>query len=176
MLEGYQIFLIVFGSIVGFYLLIVIMDVIFLFAFRNILNTHSKSLEVFLHLKYDNIKKLIDIVQKEEGAIDSKILESFSSIDPACFSNQEDPECLRARGVLSSLRIDLVCLIDKDEKLAKSKNVLDAKKAIVEMDSNYRTLIAMYNADVLGYNYWLRFLPTRFIYKLLKKETKQIIA
>ena len=74
------------------------------------------------------------------------------------------------------LRDELVYLAEQNERLSKHGEIRQAKNNITEMDANYRNLIAMYNADAIGYNYWISFIPTRYIYKLLKVQSKQIIS
>ena len=175
-MEAYQVVLLVFGIILGLYIVLLIMDLIFVLSFRRIFIKHNKALEVFLHYKYDNIKKLLDILDKYNVRIGDKYLRMFSEISPDCFSNQESRECLEARTSLSMLRDELVYLAEQNEKLSKHGEIRQAKNYITEMDANYRNLIAMYNADVLGYNYWISFIPTRYIYKLLKVNSKQIIS
>lgn len=175
-MEAYQIVLLVIGIIAGLYLLLVVMDVIFVLTFRKIFIKHNKALEVFLHYKYDNIKKLLTILDKYNVRIGDKYLRMFDEINPDCFSNQESKLCLEARTSLSMLRDELVYLAEQNERLSKHGEIRQAKNNITEMDANYRNLIAMYNADVLGFNYWISFIPTRYIYKLLKVQSKQIIS
>jgi hypothetical protein len=90
--------------------------------------------------------------------------------------NQELPACLEARNDLTYLRNELVLLTNSTENLSKNLELKRAKDAIIEMDANYRTLVAMYNADVLGYNYWINFLPTKYIKYIFKLKEKQIIS
>lgn len=175
-MEGYQVALLVIGIVLGVYLLLLIMDVIFVISFHKIFIKHNKALEVFLHYKYDSIKKLLDILDKYNVRIGDKYLRMFEEIDPNSFSNQESKACLEARTSLSMLRDELVYLAEQNERLSKHGEIRQAKNNITEMDSNYRNLIAMYNADVLGYNYWISFILTRYIYKILKFQSKQIIS
>ena len=175
-MDAGQIVLLVFGIIFGLYLLLVIMDVVFVLMFRRIFIKHNKALEVFLHYKYDNIKKLLTILDKYNVRIGDKYLRMFDEINPDCFSNQESKMCLEARVSLSMLRDELVYLAEQNERLSKHGEIRQAKNNITEMDANYRNLIAMYNADVLGFNYWISFLPTRYIYLLFKVQSKQIIS
>lgn len=175
-MEAYQIVLLVLGIILGLYILLFIMDVVFVLMFRKIFIKHNKALEVFLHYKYDNIKKLLTILDKYNVRIGDKYLRMFDEINPDCFSNQESKSCLESRTSLSMLRDELVYLAEQNERLSKHGEIRQAKNNIIEMDANYRSLIAMYNADVLGFNYWISFFPTRFFYRLLKVKSKQIIS
>jgi len=129
-----------------------------------------------LHVKYDNTKKLIDCLNKNKVHVPYKYIEVINRIKTESFANQELPECLEARNDLTYLRNELVLLTNSSEALAKNLELKRAKDAIVEMDANYRTLVAMYNADVLGYNYWINFLPTKYIKYIFKLKEKQIIS
>ena len=129
-----------------------------------------------LHVKYDNSKKLIDCLNKNKVEVPSTIYETINRIQTESFNNQELPLCLEARNDLAYLRNELVLLSTSTDALRKNLELKRAKDAIVEMDANYRTLVAMYNADVLGYNYWINFLPAKYIKYIFKLKEKQIIS
>ena len=73
------------------------------------------------------------------------------------------------------LRDEAMFIASKNSFLEKHDEFRIAKRNVLESDNVYRINIAMYNADVLGYNYWIGFLPTRYIYKILKVKRKEII-
>ena len=170
-----EIIIIVFGVIGGLYLLLMILDLIFVFSFRSIFKKHNTALGVMLHTKYDNIKKIIELLNKLNITIPFEYIEVLNSIDANSFKDQELPECVKARNDLAYLKNELVFMIKNDEILSKNLELKRAMDAVVEMDSNYRTLVAMYNADVLGYNYWINFLLTRYLKYIFKFKKKQMI-
>lgn len=175
-MQPYQIALLILGIIVGVYLLAVVIDFLFVSFFLRTLKKHAKALAVMLQTKFDNIKKLLDVLNKYSISVDFKYIKMLTDINPKCFVKIESSECSIARSSLSYLRDELVFLAKSDEKLSKHSEINSAINNITEMDNNYRILVATYNADVIGYNYWIHFLPTRYIYKLAKTKNKQIIA
>ena len=175
-MEGYQIALTILGVIVGIYIILVLLDLIFILSFRTILNKHSRALAVFLQTKYDNIHRLIDILNKYGKTLDFKYIKMLTDINPKIFLTLDAPECKVARDNLCFIRDELVYIVGQDELLSKHNEVKNGLNSITEMDANYHILVASYNADVIGYNYWVHFLPTRYIYKLLKTKNKQLIA
>lgn len=175
-MTGLEITLLVIGIVGGLYLLLVILDVIFVLSFRSIFKKHNTALGVMLHTKYDNIKKMLELMNKYEITVPFKYIELINGIDFNSFRDQELPECVKARNDLAYLRNELVFLAASNENLTKNGELKRAQNAITEMDSNYRTLVAMYNADVLGYNYWINFLPTRYIKLIFRLKDKQIIS
>lgn len=175
-MEAYKIVLIVLGVIAFIYLLLVLTDFLFVTFFSRTLKKHAKAVAVMLQTKFDNIHKLLDLLNKYSISVDYKYVEMLNAINPACFTKVDTPECSTARSSLSFLRDQLLYLVNKDEILPKHSEIKAAIEAITEMDNNYHILIATYNADVIGYNYWIHFLPTRYIFKLAKTQNKQIIA
>lgn len=175
-MEGWELALLIIGIVFGTGLLFIAVDVTFILIFKKIFAKHNAALGLMLHVKYDNTKKLIDCLNKNNVHIPYKYIETINNIKTESFINQELPECLDARNDLAYLRNELVLLTNSSDALSKNLELKRAKDAIVEMDANYRTLVAMYNADVLGYNYWINFLPTKYIKYIFKLKEKQIIS
>lgn len=161
--------------IVGLFLLLFIANLIFALWFKNILAKHSKSMTVTLNAKYDNIQKLFSLMKKLNVKIDQKYIETLESIDINDFRDQSTPECKKAREKLTYLREEAIFLARNQIKLEKNNEFITAKNNVLEMDTVYRNIVACYNADVLGYNYWIRFLPFRWFWKLIKVKTKDLI-
>lgn len=174
-LEIYQIILLIIGGIAGLYLLVLILDLIFVFSFRKILKKHDKSLSIVLAVKYENIKKLFEIMKNFDVEIDQEILGNLYSIELSSFDNQASDVCKEARANLSYLREQAMFLATSNPRLNKHNEFIVAKQNVLENDDVYRVKLAMYNADVLGYNYWIRFLPTRFIFLMLRVKQKELI-
>ncbi len=175
-MEGYQIALLVIGIIVSVYLIFVLIDFIFFVSFKVNLKKHTHAIAVFLQSKYDNIHKLLELVNKYAIPVNTEYVNKYTQIDTKCFSSPDTPSCIAARATLNQLKNEIVVIVRGDEILNKHNEIKQALSSIEEMDTNYRMLVATYNADVIGYNYWIHFLPTRYIYKLAKVNDKQIIA
>ena len=161
--------------IAALYLLLVITDLIFVFTFNSILKKHNKSLSVILNTKYDNLKKILLIFEKLNIKINENILANFNKIKLSDLNKQYTASCKTARDTLSILRNEVLFVASNNPVLEKHNEFLMAKENILELDDVYRVNIAMYNADILGYNYWVRFLPCRYIFLLAKIKTKELI-
>ena len=175
MLEVYQIILIVLMGILGIYILFVICDLIFVFSFKTILKKHDKSLTIVLAIKYENIKKLYEIMKSLNVSFDKQILDDLYSIELSDFENQASEKCFIARKKLSNLKEHAMFISSTHPTINKHNEFILAKQNVLENEDVYRIKLAMYNADVLGYNYWIRFLPTRFIFLLFKVKQKDLI-
>lgn len=174
-MKPHEVFILVILCILTLYILLIILDLIFVFSFKSILRKHNKSLAVILNTKYDNIQKMISVIDKYGITIDSPALKEFENIDVKDLNKQYTAKCKAARDILSILRNELVFLSSSHPILEQDEIFVMAKENIIQLDDVYRVNIAMYNADVLGYNYWIRFLPCRYIFLLLKTKTKDLI-
>lgn len=161
--------------VVAALILLFIANIIFAIWFHQILNRHSKSLTVALNAKFDNIKKLFEIINKLGVKTDIKCKETIDAISPEDFKDQNSEICKIAREKLTYLRFEAFAVTRLQPNLEKNNEFVTAKNNVLEMDTVYRNTVACYNADVLGYNYWIRFLPFRWFWKLIKTKTKNLI-
>lgn len=174
-LTSLDIFLIVVASILGVELILCLVGLLFVLAFKSILKKHTKALKVVLYTKYDVTNKLIKLFIDAKINLDENLLNAFNKIKLEDFDKIDSTECLESRKSLSFLRDELLYIGSSNELIRKDNRFIEGKNSILELDKVYRNSIAMYNADVLGYNYWIMFLPYRFIYKLFKIKKKEII-
>lgn len=161
--------------VVGLVLVLFIANLIFAAWFKQILKKHSAGMSVTLNAKFDNIKKLFDIMKKLNVKFDEKYIETINSIDINSFKHQWTDECKKAREKLTYLRDEAMFIARSQKNLEKNNEFITAKNNVLEMDTVYRNIVACYNADVLGYNYWIRFLPFRWFWKMIKVKTKDLI-
>lgn len=159
----------------GILLLLLILDLIFVGSFKTILKRHNKTMNVILMAKYDNIKTVMSVLDKLQFQVDPKMTSTLSAIDPKTFVEQDTPECKKAREDLTYLRSEIFYICRKNPSLEKDEEFVIAKNNILEMDTVYRSTVAMYNADALGYNYWIRFMPFRWVFLLFKVKQKELI-
>lgn len=153
-----------------------IIDLLFFFFFKTILNKHSKGMTLILNTKYENTKKLFALMQKYEIQIDDKLLKTLDSVNPQYFKSHDSKEAEETRNLLSYLKDEASFIANKNKEVLDKPDFQLAKSNVIELDAQYRSNIAMYNADVLGYNYWVSFLPCRFVFKIFKVKKKKIIG
>lgn len=171
-----KIFLIVVCSLVGLYLILKIVGFIFVAIFKKILKKHNKGLVVVLKTKYDNIYNIYNILKQLKVNIDSSYFDKLNSIKIEDFENQQSIQCKSSKEIMSFLRDEALFIIKKDENLMKHELIKKWKENLKDVDVLYRNHIAEYNADVLGYNYWIHFLPNRLFFKIIKSKPKDIIS
>ena len=82
----------------------------------------------------------------------------------------------KSKNTLSYLRDELMFAANQHPELKDDFEFNQVKKNINDTDIQYRSTVAMYNADVLGYNYWINFLPAKYIKHIFKLKEKQMIS
>ena len=157
------------------FLLIIIVDVTFVASFSSIMKHHAHDLTVILINKRDNLAKLVELLTSEGIKLDKKKVENIQNFDSKRLEIKDDEDSKAARKELTSLNDYFLSVYEqkniKDEQGECQKIVNN----IYELEKVYRQHLMMYNADVLGYNFWIIFFPTRFIYIILRFKSKENI-
>ena len=165
----------VFIAIAILYLLVLIVGVTFVWSFASIMNHHSHDLTVILTNKRDNLIKLADLLNASGIKIDKKKNDSLRNFDLKRIENHDGEDAKNARDELTSLSDYLLGVANDYQTSLKEDDYQLIAANIFELEKVYRHHVMMYNADVLGYNFWINFLPTRFIFKILKFKRKDNI-
>ena len=172
--ETLLILIIISGSILALYLLTVIVALIFVLSFRKIMKQHSKSLAIILTSKKEIILKIFQLIRSLGIEVEDEVFITLS-VDPNIFSTPDSGLSKEVSEQLSLLRDKAFLLANLNKDIEKHKEFTLLKDYILEIDKVYRIKLAMYNADVLGYNYWINFLPTRYIFKIFRCKEKELI-
>ena len=157
------------------YVLIVIVTVSFVWSFASILSHHNHDLTVILTNKRDNLIKLASLLSGAGIKLDKKILEGLHNFDLKRIENQDGEDAKNAREELTSFSEYLLSIDTTNTNLNNQEEYIKTLENINELESVYRHHLLMYNADVLGYNFWINFFPTRFIFKIFRFKSKDNI-
>lgn len=153
------------------YLLIVILDVSFVVSFSSIMKHHAHDLTVILTNKRDNLIKLMEVLINQGTKLDKKKVEQLHNFDLKRIETHDGEDARLAREELTSLSDYFMSIEAKNQNEEYFKSI----ENINELEKVYRHHLMMYNADVLGYNFWISFFPTRFIYLILRFKYKENI-
>ena len=175
-MEPYEIVIIVIASIVGLWLLLFFVDLIFVLGFFRIFNKHKKAIIVVLYTKLENMRKLFSVMKQSGIKIDDRLVKVLNEVNENDFSDPSSAEFDKSKNALSYLKDEIMFLANQYPDLNSNIDFIQAKNNISESDLIYRNNVTMYNADVLGYNYWISFVPCGFVFKLFKLKKKQIIS
>ena len=171
-----NIIILVIASIIGLWLLLLVVDIGFVFTFRTILKRHKQSLTVILNTKYLNLVRIFEIAKEHDLPIKEEINNLLSEIDKKGFEQHETELGEKTRTYLSYLGEEARFLVNRNKSVYEDGEGEIVRTNFKDNEVQLRSNIAMYNADVLGFNYWINFLPTRFVYKIFKIKKKDLIS
>ena len=168
--------LIVVGSLIAIWILLLIVNLIFFGFFNSVFKKHKKAMTVILYSKLENMEKLFAILKQSGIKIDGRLTEMLSEINVEDFQEPNMDKFEKSKNTLSYLKDEIMFIANQNPDLNTNPDFVQAKNNVLESDAIYRSNVVMYNADVLGYNYWIRFLPCRFVFKMFRVKKKQIIS
>ena len=174
--QGLNITLTILIGVAAAWVLFLIIDLLFVGFFHHILRKHTKGMTVVMNAKYDIIKKVYALFDKYGVEVDQKLKDALNNIDTSALSKHDTKEGEDVRNILSYLKDEANFAANRNKEILEKQDFQSTKTYINELDVQYRSNIAMYNADVLGYNYWISFLPCRFVLKIFRVKKKNIIA
>ncbi len=161
--------------IVLVYIVGLIFNLVMVWWFKQALKTHRHGMGMATFTKYDYLLKLMNIMIKNGVTIDQSIVDTMNSFNELSFKHPERKEGAEAIEKLTYSRESIMSIARKQTLLNKNQEFINAKNAVIEMDVMYRNAVALYNADILGYNYWIRFLPYRYIFLIFKVSPRDLI-
>ena len=173
---GVTIGIIIGSSIIGLWLLTLIVNLIFVSSFNSIFKKHKKAIPVILFTKCDSLKSIISILSQSGIDVDNRYVALVNDISFEDFIEPGSVQFEKSKNTLTYLKDELLSLASTHPELEGDEEFVQAKRNIVDSDTLYRTTVMMYNADVLGYNYWIRFLPCRFVFLIFKVKKKTTIS
>ena len=136
---------------------------------------HAHDLTVILTNKRDNLVKLAENMLSHGIKIDKKKADAIINFDSKRLEIKDDDESKAAREELTSLSEYFLSICEQYDAEKRKGECARIVENIYELEKVYRQHLMMYNADVLGYNFWIAFFPTRFIYLILRFKYKENI-
>lgn len=175
-MSGYFVTLIVVFVLVFVGLVFFIVNLSFIGIFSRKLKEHGKALTILLTQKYENFESLFEIYNKNSIRVKKSIQELFKSIDVKNFEKMDTEESCVDRSNLSLLKQELTSIVKNNKDFQKNEEFQMAIKMMNSIDEQFRTVAAAYNADVIGYNYWIRFKPFKYLFLFNHVAKKEIIS
>lgn len=119
--------------------------------------------------------KLSTLLTSGGVKLDKKNLDALNNFDLKRIENQDGEDAKAARDELTSLSEYFLMMATTNESALNQEEYQLVLENINELEKVYRHHLMMYNADVLGYNFWINFFPTRFIFKMFRLKRKDNI-
>ena len=125
--------------------------------------------------KLDILKNAQEVILANELKITEKFAHRLRYLDSEDFFEAQTEDFTKATEELSMVEKEIGGILFSSRKLAKNDEVELIRSLLKDINESLKTSTMAYNADVLGYNYWIRFTPCKFIFILFKTKLKKTI-
>lgn len=172
-MSGLDIFLICLVCIVFIYVVGLIVCIACLFAFRDRLERRIAAMSVL----YSEMKELLlswkELLEKAGCRWDEKMTNSGAQIASLRTELKSEHESLLTFELLSSYEKELKRLSRLFPSVLKDNDYLAYSASLGDLEASYRRLIALYNSDQAGYEYWRTsffYRPFTFLFGFRKRD------
>jgi len=174
-LKGWNILIFVLLILVALYLLTLIVNIVFVVSFKNMMARDNRGIRVSLSTKLDILRKAQEVIVANGLKITEKCAHSLRYLDSEDFFEAQTEDFVTSTEELVMVEKEISGILFSSRKLAKNDEVELIKSLLKDVNESLKTSTMAYNADVLGYNYWIRFTPCKFIFILFKTKIKKTI-
>lgn len=157
------------------YFLLFITNIIFIFSFKRMISRDSKAVRVALSTKLDVLKNIQVLLEKEGISFSEESAHSLRYLDVEDFVKLDTEDAAKAMEELTSIDTEYKSIISKNNKLTQRNDFVIVNSLLNENNQALKFSLLRYNADVLGYNYWVRFPPFIYIHLLWRLKLKKTI-
>lgn len=143
-----------------------------LITFRSRLKKRTLAISLLLSEKKDVLLSMLALMEKDIK--DESTKEEATQVRWLKVNKLQAKEIENCLNLLSSLQKRLVLFANNNEH-GKSEEFLEYFDILNDLDANYRKTAAIYNSDLLGYEYWRKTPLFRFWFFVFRfKEIKRL--
>ncbi len=162
-------------GLVAVYLLLLITVITFVISFGGMMRRDNRGVRVAMSAKLDLLKQFQQAIEKKKIKLSDESLHSLKYLDTEDFLEVQKDEFLQSRDELNEVELEIKSVLSDNKKLLNNDEIKLLDALLRDLNESLKISTAMYNADVLGYNFWINFAPTKFLFIILRKKTKRVI-
>ncbi len=174
-LKGWNILIFILLILVAVYLLLLVVNIVFVISFSNMMRRDNRGIRVSLSAKLDILRKAQEVILANDIKITEKCSHSLRYLDSEDFYEAQTEDFTNSTEELAMVEKEIGGILFSSRKLAGNDEVELIKSLLKDINESLKTSIMAYNADVLGYNYWIRFTPCKFVFIIFKTKIKKTI-
>ena len=159
----------------GVYLLTFIINLVFVFSFKSMMKRDNNAMRVALSAKLDILIKCQEVFNKNEIKITEKTAHSLRYLDTEDFYDAQKEDFTNSTKEMELAEKEVSGILNSNRKLADNDEVALLKSLLKDVNESLKMLYMSYNADILGYNYWVRFPPCILWFLIFKVKLKKNI-
>lgn len=159
------------------FVLTLLLTLIFLLIFSRKIKNTSIVINLLLSQRYELMLDFLKFASNAKIKIPQEEIDSIANleriIDFQSLSKQD-----RDQRVLSFVHAahNIISLCDRSPKLLKDEHYNEKLVEFNDIEETYRQKSALYNADVIGYNYWINIPFVKILFRIFGKRNKDLIV
>lgn len=161
--------------LLALYILLLVVNIIFVISFGNMMRRDNRGIRVSLSAKLDILRKAQEVILANGIKITDSCSHSLRYLDSEDFFEVQKDDFFKATEEMAMVEKEISGILRSSRKLAKNDEVELLKSLLDDVNESLKTSVMAYNADVLGYNYWIRFTPCKFFFLMFKTKIKKTI-
>ena len=172
---GWNIAILIILGLLALYLLLFVAVISVVSSFRRMMKRDNKSVRVAMSAKLDLMKKFQEIIEKKKIKLSESCLHSLKYLDTEDFLDVQKDEFGQSRDELVAVELEIKSVVSDNKKLFNNSEIQLLDALLKDLNESLKTSVAMYNSDVLGYNYWIAFAPYKFFFYITGHRQKRVI-
>lgn len=162
-------------GLAAIYFLTFLVNIIFVISFHGMMKRDNRGVRVAMSTKLDILKKYESVFASKKIALSEKTKTSLKYLDTEDFLEAQKEEFETSRVEMDNAEIEIMKLVSANKKKFSDQDSVLLESLLMDLNKSLNLTILSYNADVLGYNYWIRFAPYRYIFMLFRAKPKKTI-
>ncbi|HBF68363.1 MAG TPA: hypothetical protein DDW20_03480 [Firmicutes bacterium] len=169
--------LIIIGIIVALWLILFLMCLSFAIVFKKKIKSISSTINMLMYQRYEIVQSLIAILKKHDIEISLSDKNSISMLERV-HDFQSLPKNDRDNRVLSFVHSshNILSLCESSSDVINDDEYVNKLVNFNDIEETYRQKSALYNSDVIGYNYWVNVKLVKSLLRIFRFNPKDLIV
>jgi len=161
---------------VGLYIAAVIIFIYQMGVYAKRMVKSLEAIDVLIVQKYDMLRLISKLFVKYDITVPPEFVLNVRPKFEETLADISPEERAIVKAFLTQTAQALFYYGEVNPQLAQHPDYIAVKERYAEIDRQYRQSVTLYNADVIGYNYWIRFGWFRWVSKWRKLTNKEVIS
>lgn len=140
------------------------------------LSKRKDAIDVLTAQKYDLLRMIGKLFVRHNIDVPQEFILSKRPRFEDTLQNIKDTERTIVKSFLVQTAQALFYYGEQNQQLSVNPEYVSLKKSLAEVDELFRKQVAIYNAQVTNYNWWIQFILYRWISILFRHQLKELIS
>ena len=175
LMEWYQVLLLIVVLLAFFYVATFVYVFGQIHEFRLRLRRRTNGLNLLLSQRRDVIMTIVALLEKDKVSINEEDEACFAKISALGFVKPNEDTIRADVALIKEATSRLRAIYQSNEGTLNQDSYRHHFELLDDLEKNYRSLIGLYNADAVAYNYWIHIPLFTFIAKAFQNRPRAML-